>query len=110
MLEKWIRTAAELLSAKGTLAMIARPQNLVEILTALQKPFGEIQVLPIHKNASSVANRIIVQAVKGSKTPLVVHQPFLIHNKNTYTKKTEKILRGQDEIKSLTTKTNRTKK
>lgn len=70
-LEEWVKTAAHLLHAKGKFTMIDRPERLHEILTALDKRFGAIEMMPIF-TGREYATRLLIRATKGVKTPLKI--------------------------------------
>jgi tRNA1(Val) A37 N6-methylase TrmN6 len=71
-LAAWIRTAARLLRARGTLSMIWRADGLAEVLQALAATFGAVTVLPVHPRLGDPAIRILVRATKASRAPLVL--------------------------------------
>jgi tRNA1(Val) A37 N6-methylase TrmN6 len=71
-LAAWIRTAAMLLRARGTLSMIWRADGLAEVLQALAATFGAVTVLPVHPRLGDPAIRILVRATKASRAPLVL--------------------------------------
>ena len=71
-----------------------------EILSSLSISCGSISVLPIVARKSRPAKRIIVQCIKGSKGPLKLLDPFIVHDgdmhngdKSDYSKKANDILR-----------------
>ena len=80
LFDKWLRTASALLKPRGGLALIARPQSLTEILTALEGRFGGVRILPVSARANEPAIRIIVRAVRGSRAPLSLLPPLSLHD------------------------------
>lgn len=94
--EKWVRSCAKYIRAKGSLTLIHRVEALPEILIALEKTaLGGIQVIPLVKNLKTPAKRVIVRAFLGSKKPFELKPSFVLHNDNGvgYTVQAEKILR-----------------
>jgi tRNA1(Val) A37 N6-methylase TrmN6 len=68
----WLRSAARLLGAGGTLTLIWRADGLADLLAALARGFGAVTVLPVHPRADAPAIRVLVRAVKGSRAPLAL--------------------------------------
>jgi tRNA1(Val) A37 N6-methylase TrmN6 len=73
MLEAWTHAARRVLKSGGVLALIWRADGLAEVLAALDRGFGSIQILPVHPNRDVAAIRVLVSAVKGGRAPLVLH-------------------------------------
>lgn len=80
LFENWLRTAAALVKPRGGVALIARPQSLGEILTALEGRFGGARILPVSARANEPAIRIILRAVRGSRAPLALLPPLHLHD------------------------------
>jgi tRNA1(Val) A37 N6-methylase TrmN6 len=95
----WARTALRLLQPGGTLTLIYRADALAEVLAALARGFGALDVLPLHPKPAAPAIRIIVRAVKGSRAPLTV-QPGLVLNDDAGrpSEKIEQVLRGLEAL------------
>lgn len=66
---RWIRVASALLRSGGRLVLIARPENLSQILPAAENRLGALACLPVHPAAGAPASRILVSAVRGSRAP-----------------------------------------
>jgi tRNA1(Val) A37 N6-methylase TrmN6 len=69
MLRGWVMRAACLLAPSGTLTLIWRADGLADVLTALERDFGGITVMPVHPRPDAAAIRVLVRAVKGSRAP-----------------------------------------
>lgn len=69
LLAAWTGTASHLLAERGTLTVMWRADGLAESLKALEA-FGAVAILPIHPRADAPAIRLLLRAVKGSRTPL----------------------------------------
>jgi tRNA1(Val) A37 N6-methylase TrmN6 len=77
-LASWIKTAARLLRARGTLTLIWRTDGLGDVLSALAPAFGAVAVTPVHPAADKPAIRILVTSVKGSRAPLTLRPPLVL--------------------------------
>lgn len=85
---QWVQVAARLLKAKGTMMMIITPECLSDIMPAVNKSFGDITLLPIQSYENKIAKRLVISAKKGTKTPLIIQPPLIVHKQNgQYTKK-----------------------
>jgi tRNA1(Val) A37 N6-methylase TrmN6 len=78
-LDLWVRAASDLLASKGALVLIHRAEALAECLSALSGRFGMVRVLPVHPRADAPASRILVGALKGSRAPLALLPPLVLH-------------------------------
>lgn len=96
MFEGWLRTAGAILRPSGMVGIIARPGSLAEILEALRGRFGQIVIVPVQPRPQEAAIRILVRAVKGSRAPLALHPPLIIHHEsgNGFTPRADAINNG----------------
>jgi len=78
-LEGWARTLATAAAGGGSLALIYRADGLGSILEVLDRRFGALSVLPVLPKAGEDAIRIIVRGVKGSRAPLRLCAPLILH-------------------------------
>ena len=81
MFEDWIRTAAAIVKPGGGMVLIARPQSLNDILNAIDKRFGALEIIPVHPHIKALAIRIIVRGVKGSRARLGFLPAHVLHAK-----------------------------
>lgn len=81
-LPDWIATARARLKPRGWLTLIHLAERLPDCLSLLHGGFGAITVLPIQPRPGRPANRVVIRARKGSKTPFVLLPPFLVHVSN----------------------------
>lgn len=81
-LETWTHAARRVLKSGGTLTLIWRADGLAEILAALERGFGSIEVLAVHPNPHAPAIRVLVNAVKGGRAPLVLHPGIALADTN----------------------------
>ena len=68
----WLRSAARLLGAGGTVTLVWRADRLDEVLASLARGFGAVTVQPVHPRPNAPAIRVLVRAVKGSRAPLAL--------------------------------------
>lgn len=95
-LEGWLRTAADLLRPRGELVLVHRPDALAALLAGLARGFGAIVLKPIQPRAGEAAIRIIVSARKGSRAPLAIAPPLVLHGlDNRFTPEAEALHRGE---------------
>jgi tRNA1(Val) A37 N6-methylase TrmN6 len=95
-LPAFVRCAARLLCQRGVLTMIWRADGLGLVLDALTGCFGEIAVLPVHPRPDRAAVRVLVRAVKGSRSPLRLLPGFVLADGGgRQTTAVESILRGR---------------
>lgn len=80
LFENWIKSAAAVVKPRGGLAIIARPEQLVSILQALEGRFGNAEIVAVHPRADAVAIRVIVRATRASRAPLQMCPPLVLHD------------------------------
>jgi len=94
-LEDWIRAAMSLLAPGGLFAMIHRADALADCLAALERRLGALAILPVSPRDGAAATRILIRGVKGSKAPLTLLPPLVLHHANgAYAPLADAILRG----------------
>jgi tRNA1(Val) A37 N6-methylase TrmN6 len=93
-LDQWLRFLATALTGDGTATMIHRADALGAVVSAFESRFGAIRVFPIFPREGVAANRIMVQAVKGSRAPLRVLPGLVLHGDgNGFLPRAEAVLR-----------------
>jgi len=75
----WLRACADLLRPKGRIALIHRADRLDDCLAQLSAGFGGINLWAVHPRADDPAIRVVLAAVKGSRAPLTVRPPLVLH-------------------------------
>ena len=80
LFEAWIRTAAAIVRPGGTLALIARPESLGDILTALGRRFGGPEIILVYPRPDQPAIRLILRATKGSKARPTFLPPLVLRD------------------------------
>lgn len=78
-LADWIAVARARLKPQGWLTLIHLAERLPDCLSLLGDGFGAVTVLPIQPRPGRAANRILIRARKGAKTPFRLLPPFLVH-------------------------------
>lgn len=68
-LDAWLRAAERLLEPGGRLALIHRPEALEAILAGMKGRFGAVTIHPVHPAPDAPANRVLIGAIKGRRTP-----------------------------------------
>jgi tRNA1(Val) A37 N6-methylase TrmN6 len=94
-LEGWLRACSKLLKTRGVLALIHRADRLGECLDALSRDFGGQRLRFVHPRADRPATRVLITAVKGSRAPLAVAPPVILHDEaGRFTPDAEAVHRG----------------
>lgn len=78
-LSDWIRNAVTILAPKGQLLVLHRADAVEELLAACARRLGEIRLRFIHPDRDSPAIRVILRARKGSRAPLAILPPVILH-------------------------------
>ncbi|MCC8938783.1 methyltransferase [Bradyrhizobium sp. Arg68] len=95
-LASWVHVARRVLKSNGRLAMIWRADGIAEVLSALARGFGSLEIIPLHGDVTSPAIRILVQATKGGRAPTRLHAALLLNEESGVPNKwVEEILAGQ---------------
>jgi tRNA1(Val) A37 N6-methylase TrmN6 len=98
-LSEWVRACLALLAPGGTFVMIHRADALAECLAATEGRLGGVAVLPVLPRAGEAATRILVRGVKGSKAPLSLLSPLVLHETDgRFTPLAEAIHRGEEGL------------
>jgi tRNA1(Val) A37 N6-methylase TrmN6 len=81
------------------LTLIWRADGLAEVLSALDRGFGSIELLPVHANLTAPAIRILVRAVKGGRAPMQLHASLLLNDQSGVpNKQVQEILAGEGTL------------
>lgn len=76
----WIEAAYRALRHKGRFALIQRADRLADLLAALDRRFGAIEVHPLYPKPGRSAKRVVLTARKGVRTPLTLSSGLVLHN------------------------------
>lgn len=79
-LDGWLRCMARLAKPGGHASVIYPAENLGDLLQAFRSRFGAVTVRPLHPRSGQPAIRVIVTGKKGSRAPLSLLPPLVLHN------------------------------
>jgi tRNA1(Val) A37 N6-methylase TrmN6 len=79
-LESWVHAARRILKSGGVLTLIWRADGIAEVLAALARGFGSLEILPVHGEAAKPAIRVIVRAIKGGRAPTRLHPGLMLND------------------------------
>lgn len=90
-LEEIIKISKKLLKNKGNLAMVHRPERLIEIITIMKNNNIEPKrICFIHPKEDKEANILLIEGVKNGKPGIKILPPIFSHNNDgSYTKQIE---------------------
>ncbi|WP_036283426.1 tRNA1(Val) (adenine(37)-N6)-methyltransferase [Methylocystis sp. ATCC 49242] len=95
----WTRACLALLAPGGTFAMIHRAEALADCLAAVEARLGAVSILPILPRAGAPASRILLCGVKGSRAPLSLLAPLVLHGADgRFTEEAERMNRGETGV------------
>lgn len=99
-IQKWVAIGAKFLKGRGKLTLIYPANGLGELIQALgQNGFGGITLFPLWPKKGAPSKRLMVSAIKGSKTPFSLLQGMILHEESgAYTSAAEDVLRHGKEI------------
>jgi tRNA1(Val) A37 N6-methylase TrmN6 len=95
-LADWLTVCVRLLRHGGALTLIHRADALRDVLAALPARAGAVAIRAVQPTASSAATRILVRCVAGSRAPLRILPPFVLHGPDGgFTAEAEAAHRGE---------------
>ncbi|SON54705.1 protein-(glutamine-N5) methyltransferase, release factor-specific [Hartmannibacter diazotrophicus] len=93
-LDRWIRAAASVLRPDGTVTVIWRADEVADLVAALSRSFGSIDLLPLHARDGAPAHRLLARAKLQSRAPLALLQGLVVHNADgSYREAVDAVLR-----------------
>ena len=100
MFDQWLRTASALLRPGGSVSIIARPASLAPILSAMERRFGGLKIIPILPRPDAAAIRIVITGVRGSRAGLSLVPALVLHGDkgNEFTQRATAISNGQTSL------------
>ncbi len=93
-LAAWIVASLALVAPGGLFILIHRPDALPLILHVLAGRAGGIAVLPVYPRCAAKAGRVLVRGKKGSRAPLSIAPPLVLHEGEGFTEAADAIHRG----------------
>jgi hypothetical protein len=96
-LEAWTGFLLKAVREGGTITVIHRADRLADLLALLTPKAGSFRIRGVQPFSDAPAKRVILQAVKTGKAPLVLLPPLALHDREggKHTAAAEAILRGQ---------------
>jgi tRNA1(Val) A37 N6-methylase TrmN6 len=93
-LDRWLRAAAAMARAGGTMTLVHRADALGDVLAAFEGRFGGVIIFPLFPRPGVSASRILVQGVKGSRARPVLRPGLVLHGAgNAFTEAADSVLR-----------------
>lgn len=98
-IKSWVDAAFHNLKSNGSITMIHQASMTVEIVQALGRRFGAVEIIPLWPRAEQPAKRVIIRARKDRKTPCALHPGLVLHQADgRYTPITDGILRDMEPL------------
>jgi tRNA1(Val) A37 N6-methylase TrmN6 len=97
-LADWVLACLDLLAAKGTLILVHAATALPAILAAFDRRFGATTILAVHPRAGEPAHRVLVRGIKGSRAPLTIAPPLVLHEGAGFGAEAERLHRGEARL------------
>jgi tRNA1(Val) A37 N6-methylase TrmN6 len=98
-LESWLHAARRILRSAGVLTLIWRADGLGQVLTALDRGFGSLAILPVHSNAATPAIRVLIRAIKGGRAPTAIYPGLMLNDESGVpNKQVQEILAGSGAL------------
>lgn len=91
----WIDAGFRNLRSGGSLTMIHQAGMADDIIQALGRRFGAVEIIPLWPRSGEAAKRVIIRARKDRQTPCTLHPGLVLHQTDgRYTFEAEGILRS----------------
>ncbi|MGV6872662.1 tRNA1(Val) (adenine(37)-N6)-methyltransferase [Pseudochelatococcus sp. B33] len=98
-LDDWLRACADVARPGGAVVVVHRADALQELLAGFEGRFGAVTVRPVHPHADQPAVRVLVAGIKGSRAPLSLLPPVVLHEADgRFTAAVAAINRGEARI------------
>ena len=96
----WVMAMVRWTKSNGSMTMICRARSTIEVLSALQRPAGAIELIPILPQADQPAINVIIRARKDRRAAFKVLPPLIVRDQNhKISPKIERIQRfGNDQL------------
>ncbi|HEX8954592.1 MAG TPA: SAM-dependent methyltransferase, partial [Polyangia bacterium] len=92
-LAELIAAMSSRVSSSGRVALVHPAARVGELLAALEaKKLRPVRARFVHPRADEPANRVLVEAQKGARSPLVVEAPLVVRDAAGYTAEAARIL------------------
>jgi tRNA1(Val) A37 N6-methylase TrmN6 len=102
-LDRWITYLCDCVEPGGVVTIIHRADRLSDLLRALSRCAGSLQIRPVQSYCDAPAKRVIVRAVRSGRGPLRLLPAIVMHARDgaKHTRQAEAVLRGDDGIEWL---------
>ncbi len=94
----WIDAGFRNLRSGGSLTMIHQASMTDDIIQALGRRFGAVEIIPLWPRRGEAAKRVVIRARKDRQTPCTLHPGLVLHNEGGYTPETDGILRDMQPL------------
>ena len=94
-LSAWTSFLLKAVREGGRIVVIHRADLLADLLAGLGQGAGSFRIRPIAAFADRAAKRVLVQAVKTGRAPLVLLAPLVLREGEAGRPEAESILRGE---------------
>ena len=78
-LHDWARFLAAMAKPGGSITLIHRAEAVGDILSALARRFGALDVMPVHPRRTTPASRVLIRGIKASRSPISLLPPLVLH-------------------------------
>ena len=79
--------------------MIHQASMTDDIIQALGRRFGAVEIIPLWPHAGEAAKRVVIRARKDRQTPCTLHPGLILHkDEGGYTVETDGILRDMQPL------------
>lgn len=93
-LPEWLRACLRLLRSGGQIVVIQRADRLDDLLAGFGKAVGAVTIKPVQPRSDAPANRVLVKATKGTRAPLRLAVPLIMHETDgSFTRAAQALLR-----------------
>ncbi|MCZ0813887.1 MAG: tRNA1(Val) (adenine(37)-N6)-methyltransferase [Pseudomonadota bacterium] len=79
-LADWVKAAAKRTAPKGHATFIQRTARLPDLLMAMARHFGSLEVLPLIPRPGRAARLVLVRGRKGGRADFRLHDGWVLHN------------------------------
>jgi tRNA1(Val) A37 N6-methylase TrmN6 len=78
------------------LTLIWRADGVAEVLAALDRGFGSLQMLPVHADVTAPAIRVLIRATKGGRAPTQIQPALMLNDESGVpNKEVQEVLAGK---------------
>ena len=94
-LRAWTAFLLKAVREGGRIVVVHRADRLADLLAGLGEGAGSFRIRPVHAFADRPAKRVLVQAVKTGRAPLMLLPPLVLREGDAGRPEVEAILRGE---------------